>query len=179
MEYRVLGRTGLRISPICFGTGNFAEPTPEDEAKRMIDRALDAGVNLLGTGNIYADGEGERFIGRALKENGRRHETLIATKIFPGAFDASHGTRPYTPGRDPNEQAHSRAGILKSCEDCLKRLQTDYIDVYLTHRHDAASPPLDELAIRSLIVSLRPGVPIVLQAIGVLAHRLLGVRLDL
>ncbi len=140
MEYRVLGRTGLRISPICFGTGNFAEPTPEDEAKRMIDRALDAGVNLLGTGNIYADGEGERFIGRALKENGRRHETLIATKIFPGAFDASHGARPYTPGRDPNEQAHSRAGILKSCEDCLKRLQTDYIDVYLTHRHDPSIP---------------------------------------
>ena len=55
MEYRVLGRTGLNISPICFGTGNFGEPTPEDEAKKMIDRALDAGINLLGTGNIYAD----------------------------------------------------------------------------------------------------------------------------
>ncbi len=58
MEYRVLGRTGLNIAPICFGTGNFGEPTPEDEAKTMIDRALDAGINLLGTGNIYADGEG-------------------------------------------------------------------------------------------------------------------------
>jgi len=140
MEYRVLGRTGLRISPICFGTGNFAEPTPEDEAKRMISRALDAGINLLGTGNIYADGEGERIIGRAMKENGRRQETVIATKIFPGAFDASHGARPYTPGEDPNEQGHSRGGILKACENCLKRLQTDYIDIYLAHRHDPFVP---------------------------------------
>ena len=97
MEYRVLGRTGLRISPICFGTGNFAEPTPEEEAKRMVNRALDADVNLLGTGNIYADGEGERIIGRALKENGRRQQTLIATKIFLGPFDVSHGVTPYTP----------------------------------------------------------------------------------
>jgi len=140
MEYRVLGRTGLRISPICFGTGNFAEPTPEEEAKRMVDRALDANVNLLGTGNIYADGEGERIIGRALKENGRRQQTLIATKIFPGPFDQSHGNTSYTPGQDPNEQGHSRASILKACEDCLKRLQTDYIDIYLTHRHDPHTP---------------------------------------
>ena len=140
MEYRVLGRTGLRVSPICFGTGNFAEPTPEDEAKRMIDRALDAGINLLGTGNIYADGEGERFIGRALKENGRRKETIIATMIFPGTFDASYGNTSYTLGKDPNEQGHSRGSILNACEDSLKRLQTDYIDIYLTHRHDPFIP---------------------------------------
>ncbi len=94
MEYRVLGRTGLKISPICFGTGNFAEPTPEEEAKKMINRGLDAGVNLLGTGNIYANGEGERIIGRALKENGRRQQTLICTKIFPGPFDVSHHIHP-------------------------------------------------------------------------------------
>ena len=140
MEYRVLGRTGLNISPICFGTGNFGEPTPEDEAKKMIDRALDAGINLLGTGNIYADGEGERIIGRALKENGRRQQTLICTKIFPGPFDVSHGVTPYKPGRDPIEQGHSRLSVLKSCEACLKRLQTDYIDLYLTHRQDPYIP---------------------------------------
>ncbi len=140
MEYRVLGRTGLRISPICFGTGTFTEPTPEEEAKIMINRALDADINLLGTGNIYANGEGERIIGRALKENGRRQQTLICTKIFPGPFDVSHGVTPYKPGHDPNEQGHSKTGIIKSCEDCLKRLQTDYIDLYLTHRHDPTIP---------------------------------------
>ena len=140
MEYRELGRTGVKISPIGFGTGTFAEPTPEDEAKKMIDRALDAGVNLLGTGNIYANGEGELIIGRALKENGRRQQTLICTMIYPGLFDVSLGAIPYKPGQDRNGQGHSRLSIIKECESCLKRLQTDYIDLYLTHRYDPLIP---------------------------------------
>ncbi len=142
MEYRVLGRTGLKVSPICFGTGNFGKPTPEDEAKKMINRALDAGVNLLDTGNIYVDGEGERIIGRALKENGRRQHTLICTKIFPGPFDTETGLKieTYVPGQDANEQGHSKFSIIKECEACLKRLQTDYIDLYLTHRQDPFIP---------------------------------------
>ncbi len=140
MQYRQLGRTGLNVSPICFGTGNFAEPTPEDEAKRMVDRALDAGVNLLSTGNIYAYGQGEQFIGRALKENGRRQETIICTKVYPGLFDVSKGAMPYKPGENPNEQGHSRTSLIRACEDCLERLQTDYLDIYLTHRQDPNIP---------------------------------------
>ncbi len=83
MEYRILGRTGLNISPICFGAGNFAEPTPEKEAKKMICRAEDNGINLLDTGDVYADGEGERIIGRALKEEGLHQRMLISTKVLP------------------------------------------------------------------------------------------------
>jgi aryl-alcohol dehydrogenase-like predicted oxidoreductase len=135
MEYRELGRTGLKISPICFGTDNFANPTPEEEAKMMIDRALDGGVNLLDTGDIYADGEGERIIGRALKESGRRQQTIISTKINPGTIVSGQKIDIHKPGVDPNERGHSRFSIIRACEDSLKRLQTDHIDLYQTHRH--------------------------------------------
>ena len=135
MEYRELGRTGLKISPICFGTDNFANPTPEEEAKKMIDRALDGGVNLLDTGDIYADGEGERIIGRALKESGRRRQTIISTKINPGPIVSGQKIDIHKPGVDPNEHGHSRFSIIRACEDSLKRLQTDHIDLYQTHRH--------------------------------------------
>ncbi len=70
MEYRALGRTGLQVSCIAFGTDNFLDPTPEDESRRMLDRALDAGVNFLDTGDVYAGGEAEKMIGRALKDSG-------------------------------------------------------------------------------------------------------------
>jgi len=147
MEYRVLGRTGLQISPIALGTSNFGEPTPEKESAKMIDRALDAGVNLLDTGNIYAGGEGERIIGRALKANGRRNEVLISTKIFLGPFDEQSGLKQagsqFKPGEDPNELGLSRLSIVKSCDACLKRLQVDHIDLFQTHRPDA-SIPIDE-----------------------------------
>ena len=68
MEYRSLGRTGANVSPLCLGTDNFMDPTPEDECKRILDAAMDAGINLLDTGDVYADGDGERVIGRILKE---------------------------------------------------------------------------------------------------------------
>ena len=71
IEYRVLGRTGARVSPLCLGTDNFADPTPEDECVRMLGLAMDAGINLLDTGDVYAEGEGERIIGRELKRSGR------------------------------------------------------------------------------------------------------------
>ena len=127
MEYRPLGRTGVKVSPLCFGTDNFADPTPEPECIRMLDRAFDAGINLLDTGDIYAEGEGERIIGRALKANGRRHATLISTKVdhLPGVnLDV------YNPGINPNHHGHSRLNIIRACEQALERLQTDYIDLY-------------------------------------------------
>ena len=121
MDYRTLGRTGVKISPLCLGTDNFANPTSEEIAKRIISEALDAGINLIDTSNNYAGGESERIIGRALAENGRRHETLIATKVH------------YPVGTGPNDQGNTRLHIIKACEDSLRRLKTDYIDLYQIH----------------------------------------------
>ena len=84
MDYRVMGRTGVKVSCLCLGTDNFADPTPEDEAAQILNRALDAGINLIDTGDVYADGEGERIIGRTLKANGRRDQVIIATKVDHG-----------------------------------------------------------------------------------------------
>lgn len=131
MEYRVLGRTGVKVSPLCLGTDNFANPTPAEEAKRIIDRALEAGINFLDTSNSYAAGESERIIGRALAENGRRNQVILATKVH------------YPVGPGPNDQGNSRLHIIKACEDSLRRLQTDYIDLYQLHR-PSASIPVDE-----------------------------------
>lgn len=140
MEYRELGRTGVRVSPLCFGTDNFADPTEEPECIRMLDRAHDAGINLLDTGDIYAEGEGERIIGRALKQSGRRHDTIISTKVdhVPGVdLDV------YTPGINPNHHGHSRVNLIRACEEALSRLETDYIDLYQMHR-PSPGVPIDE-----------------------------------
>ncbi len=131
MEYRVLGRTGVKVSPLGLGTANFAEPTPEDEAIHIINRAIDAGINLIDTSNSYANGESERIIGRALAEGRRRHEVVLATKVF------------YKVGSGPNNEDLSRLHLIRACEDSLRRLQTDYIDLYQLHR-PSPSIPLDE-----------------------------------
>ena len=83
MEYRVLGRTGVRVSALALGTANFADPTPEEEARKILERAVDAGINLIDTGDSYAKGEAERIIGRALRVTGLRRQVLISTKVFP------------------------------------------------------------------------------------------------
>ena len=131
MEYRALGRSGVKVAPLALGTGNFADPTPEDEASRIIHRAIDAGINLLDTGNSYSDGESERFIGRALASSGRRHEVVLATKAF------------YRVGSGPNDEDLSRLHLIRACEDSLRRLKTDYIDLYQLHR-PSPSIPIDE-----------------------------------
>ena len=99
MEYRVLGRSGVKVSPLGLGTGNFGDPTPQDEASRIINRAIDVGINLIDTGNSYSDGESERFIGRALAQGNRRHEVILATKVFykvgPGPNDEGLVPSPY------------------------------------------------------------------------------------
>lgn len=128
MEYRRLGRSGVKIAPLALGTDNFVNPTPEDEAKEIINRALDAGINLIDTSNSYAQGESERIIGRALQENGRRHQTLIATKVH------------YPTGSGPNDRGNGRLHLIQACEDSLRRLQTDYIDLYQLHRPDFDVP---------------------------------------
>ena len=134
MEYRVLGRTGVRVSALALGTANFADPTPEEEAKGILQRAVDAGINLIDTGDSYAKGEAERIIGRALKKSGLRKDVLLSTKVFP----------PTGPG--PNDRGNSRLHIMQACQDSLDRLQTDYIDVYFIHRFDPHTHQEETLA---------------------------------
>ncbi len=128
MEYRKLGRTGLKVSPLCLGAMMFGERGNADHADcaRIIHRALDAGVNFVDTANVYSDGESERIVGEALR--GRRDEVVLATKV--------HGRM----GSGPNDEGNSRAHIMREVENSLRRLRTDYIDLYQIHRPDPDIP---------------------------------------
>jgi aryl-alcohol dehydrogenase-like predicted oxidoreductase len=123
MERRQLGRTGVSVSKFCLGAMMFgAWGNPDhDESIRIIHRALDAGVNFIDTADVYAQGESEEIVGKALTE-GRRDEVVLATK-FHGAM-----------GDDPNQQGSSRRWIIREVEDSLRRLNTDWIDLYQVHR---------------------------------------------
>jgi 1-deoxyxylulose-5-phosphate synthase len=134
VEYRIFGRTGVRVAPLALGTMNFGLPTSEEEAGRIIDRALDAGLNLIDTANSYNDGESERILGRILAASGRRDEVFLATKVH------------FPTGPGPNERGNSRLNIMRACEASLKRLQTDQIDLYQIHRPDPATPVDETLA---------------------------------
>lgn len=131
MIYRRVGASGLNVSFLALGTDNFANPTSEAEAAAIIDAAVDAGINLIDTSNSYAAGESEAIIGRALRASGRRDGVVIATKVH------------YPTGPDVNDRGNSRAHIMRACEDSLRRLQTDHIDLYQTHRPDF-DVPLEE-----------------------------------
>jgi aryl-alcohol dehydrogenase-like predicted oxidoreductase len=143
MEYKILGRTGLEVSSIAFGTDNFLDPTPEKESTRMLSHALDAGVNLIDTGDVYAGGEAERMIGRALKNNGRRQDVLISTKVDHGMSIPGKSLDEYIPDLKPNTHGLSKANIIRACENSLRSFQTDYIDIYFAHRF-SPEIPLDE-----------------------------------
>ncbi len=128
-DYRPFGPTGLRVSPFGLGTDNFCNPTTEDESIAIIDCALDHGINLIDSANSYTDGQSERVIGKALKANGRRDEVILATKVY------------YPTGKKGvNDRGNSRKHLLESCESSLKRLKTDYIDLYQLHRMDLETP---------------------------------------
>ncbi len=129
MEYRLLGRTGVRVAPVALGTFNFGNATPETEACRIVHAAMDAGINLLDTADSYLDGECERIVGRALA--GRRDRVFLATKVH------------YPMGSDPNRGGNSRAHILRACDESLRRLATDWIDLYQVHR-PSPEVPVDE-----------------------------------
>lgn len=131
MEYRSLGRTGVMVSPLCLGAMNFGGPTSEDESIRIINRALDGGINFIDTANVYNGGESERIVGKALKENGRRDQVVLATKVYSRV------------GEGPNDGGASRYHIMKAVEDSLRRLQTDTIDLYQLHR-PSLTIPVDE-----------------------------------
>jgi aryl-alcohol dehydrogenase-like predicted oxidoreductase len=127
MEHRVLGRTGIKVSPLCLGTMMFgAWGNPDhDECIRMVHTALDAGVNFVDTADVYAFGESEEILGRALQ--GRRDDVVLATKFHNGMGD------------DVNRRGNSRRWITRAVEDSLRRLGTDWIDLYQVHRPDATT----------------------------------------
>lgn len=146
MEYRNLGRTGVKVSPLCLGAMNFGGPTEESESIQIIDFALDSGVNFIDTANVYNAGASEEIVGRALKANGKRDQIVLATKV--------HGEM----GQGPNERGNSRYHIRKACEDSLRRLQTDRIDLYQLHRpvldlpQDETLRALDDLVQQGKVV---------------------------
>jgi len=124
MEYGPLGRTGVTVSRLCLGAmmfGDWGNPDHE-ESIRIIDRALDAGINFIDTADVYSRGESEEIVGKALR--GRRDRIVLATKV--------HGTM----GDDPNERGSSRRWIIRECDASLRRLGTDWIDLYQVHRWD-------------------------------------------
>ena len=139
-QYRRLGRTGAMVSSLALGTDNLANPTPRDEGIRMIHAAIDGGINLIDTSNSYAAGESERIIGEALALNGRRDDVLIATKVH------------YPTGAGPNDRGNSRLHIIRACEDSLKRLGVDHIDLYQTHRPDLDTPLEETLGALDFLV---------------------------
>jgi aryl-alcohol dehydrogenase-like predicted oxidoreductase len=132
MEYRTLGRTGVQVSALCLGTANFGFKTSDEEARQVMQAALDAGINFFDTADSYNDGESERIIGRFLKETGQRDRVLLSTKVY------------YPVGEGLNNQGLSRYHIIRACEDSLHRLQTDRIDLYIAHRSASSVIPVDE-----------------------------------
>jgi aryl-alcohol dehydrogenase-like predicted oxidoreductase len=126
MEYRTLGKTGTKVSPLCLGAMMFgAWGNPDhDDSIRIIHRALDAGINFIDTADVYSRGESEEIVGKALA-GGKRDHVVLATKV--------HGTM----GDDPNEFGNSRRWIIREVENSLRRLGTDYIDLYQIHRPEA------------------------------------------
>jgi aryl-alcohol dehydrogenase-like predicted oxidoreductase len=133
MEYVRLGRTGVRVSRLCLGTMNFGPLTSEADSFAIMDRALELGLNFLDTANVYGwkTGEGvtEQIVGRWLKQGeGRREQIVLATKVY-GRM-----------GKGPNEQRLSALHIRRACDESLRRLQTDHIDLYQMHHVDRDTP---------------------------------------
>ena len=123
MDYRTLGRTGVKVSPLCLGTMMFGTwgNQDHDDSIRIIKRAVDAGINFLDTADVYSFGESEEIVGKALATIGR-DSIVLATKV--------HGSM----SKDPNAGGNSRRWIIAECENSLRRLGTDYIDLYQIHR---------------------------------------------
>ncbi|MDQ6874895.1 MAG: aldo/keto reductase [Actinomycetota bacterium] len=133
MEYTHLGRSGLSVSPLCLGTMNFGPETSEEDSHAIMDHALELGINFFDTANVYGwkSGEGvtEQIIGRWFAQGGdRRERTVLATKLYGGMGDW------------PNETFLSALNIRRACDASLRRLQTDYIDVYQMHHVDRSTP---------------------------------------
>lgn len=154
VPHRALGRCGLKVSALTLGAMTFGESqtfmkgvtSPDDEARRVLDAALDAGIDSIDTANVYSEGRSEELLGQWLA--GRRDKVVLMTKCrFPVGF----GTQPV----GPHDMGLSRKHIVKACEDSLRRLRTDYIDLYQVHMQDR-SVPIEE-TLRALDDLVRDG----------------------
>ncbi|MDX2051443.1 MAG: aldo/keto reductase [Polyangiaceae bacterium] len=143
-RFRPLGRTGVQVSPLTLGCMMFGGRTNLTDSCKIIDRALDSGINFLDTADAYSRGESERVTGEALQRNGKRGRVVLATKVHFAMADD-----------DPNSAGNSRRHIIESCEASLVRLKTDYIDLYQIHRPQSAIP-IDE-TLRALDDLIRAG----------------------
>ncbi|EJS9900616.1 1-deoxyxylulose-5-phosphate synthase YajO [Escherichia coli] len=134
MQYNPLGKTDLRVSRLCLGCMTFGEPDrgnhawtlPEESSRPIIKRALEGGINFFDTANSYSDGSSEEIVGRALRDFARREDVVVATKVFHRVGDLPEGL--------------SRAQILRSIDDSLRRLGMDYVDILQIHRWDYNTP---------------------------------------
>lgn len=144
MKYRSLGRSGVMVSELCLGCMNFSNPTPDAESFAMVDQAIDAGINFFDTANVYSRGGSETTVGKALRRNGKRERIVLATKVHGRMHDD-----------DILAAGNSRRHIIQQCEASLKRLQTDYIDLYQLHRPNP-DIPIDE-TLRALDDLIRAG----------------------
>jgi aryl-alcohol dehydrogenase-like predicted oxidoreductase len=142
MEYRPLGRTGVKVSQLCLGCMTFGWKTEQDEATRLVDRFIDSGGNFVDTANVYTRGVSEQLTGKALA-GGKRDKVFLATKV--------HGKM----GDGPNDEGNSRWHIIRQCEESLRRLSTDHIDLYQIHRPESGVP-IDE-TLRALDDLVRAG----------------------
>ena len=150
MKTRVLGSTGVRVSPLCLGAMMFGAwgNRDHDDSIRIIDRAIDAGINFIDTADVYSAGESEEIVAKALA-GARREDIVLATK--------AHGPM----GQDPNERGNSRRWLIRECENSLRRLGTDYIDLYQIHRRElprafGSSPITPCTFVASTTLSRRP-----------------------
>jgi len=134
MEFQNLGKSGLKVSRICLGMMTYGDPKwrewvlPEEQTRPFVRRAVELGINFFDTADMYSYGVSEKVTGRLLEEHGRREEFVIATKVFHPLTD------------DPNGQGLSRKHIFASIDHSLKRLRTDYVDLYQIHRWDHSTP---------------------------------------
>ena len=139
MEYRYLGRTGIRVSPLCLGTMMFGGKTTPEDSYPIIDKAIDRGINFLDTANVYVNGESEEVVGEALKRNGHRDRIVLATKCHgnmhkaPPEGDATDRAKLHAQ-LNPNKWGNSRRQIKEQIDESLRRLQTDWVDLYQIHR---------------------------------------------
>ena len=158
MQYHLLGQTDLRVSRLCLGCMTFGEPDrgkhawtlPEDSSRPIIQRALEGGINFFDTANSYSDGSSEEIVGRALRDFARRDEVVVATKVYHQVGDLEEGL--------------SRAQILRSIDDSLRRLGMDYVDLLQIHRWDYRTPIEETLEENAIIGGAGSGVNDVLMA---------------
>jgi len=140
MNYRNLGRSGLKVSQICLGTNNFGGQINEETSIKIVNKALDCGINVIDTADVYTGGKSEEVVGKAVK--GRRDEVVIATKVGFGRLEG------------PNRSGLSRKHVLSQIEHSLKSLQTEFIDIYYMHRFDPETPLEETLRTFNYLIGL-------------------------